>query len=84
MNLPSHVTIGLVKKKNTTRSISVERPSANAKPLTTPAAKMKSTTAARSETASAARQVFRARTQPDSTATRIDLPSRISSRIRSK
>ena len=36
------------------------------------------------ETASAARHVFRARFQPASTATRIDLPSRISSRMRSK
>ncbi len=32
-NRASQETIGLVKKKNTTRSISVERPSANAKPL---------------------------------------------------
>jgi hypothetical protein len=33
-------TSGLVKKKNTTMSMIVDRPSANAKPRTTPAAKM--------------------------------------------
>ena len=83
-NRASHETIGWVNQKKTTRSMSVEMPSANANPRTTPAAKMKRTTAASNETASAARQVFRARFQPASTATRIDLPSRISSRMRSK
>ena len=54
----SQVTIGLVNRKNTTRSMTVLMPSANAKPFTTPIAKMKSTTAASSDTASAARQVI--------------------------
>ena len=39
-NRASQDTIGLVNQKNTARSISVERPSAKAKPFTTPAAKM--------------------------------------------
>ena len=58
MNRASQVTIGLVNRKNTTRSITVLMPSANAKPFTTPIAKMKSTTAASSDTASAATQVI--------------------------
>ena len=44
----SQDTSGLVKKKKTTRSIRVERPSAKAKPFTTPIAKMYSTIAASS------------------------------------
>src|SRR4029078_2264487 len=80
----SQDTIGWVNQKNTATSISVDRPSANAKPFTTPAAKMYSTMAASTETASAARQVARARIQPASTATRIDFPDLISSRMRSK
>ena len=40
VNRASQETIGLVNQKNTARSISVDRPSANAKPFTTPAAKM--------------------------------------------
>ena len=39
-NRASHDTIGCVNQKKTARSISVERPSAKAKPFTTPAAKM--------------------------------------------
>ncbi len=82
--LARRVITGLVNQKNTIRSITVLIPSANAKPLTTPIVNTNSTTAASSDTESAARQVFRARAQPVSTATRIDLPARISSRIRSK
>ncbi len=40
VNRASHDTIGWVNQKKIARSISVERPSANAKPFTTPAAKM--------------------------------------------
>src|SRR4029079_5936280 len=55
-NLASHDTIGLVNQKKTSRSISVDSPRANAKPFTTPAAKMYRTTAARIDTESAATQ----------------------------
>ena len=51
------VTIGLVKKNTMKTSITVLRPSANAKPLTTPIAKMNKISAARNEIASAARIV---------------------------
>jgi hypothetical protein len=79
----SQETIGLVNQKNTARSMTVVMPSAKAKPLTTPIAKMNSTTAASSDTMSATTHVIFARSHPASTATRTDLPSRISSRIRS-
>ena len=75
---------GLVKQNTTRMSISVVRPSANAKPRTTPIAKMNRMSAAMIDTASAARIVPRARFQPLSTASRSDLPSRTSSRSRSK
>ena len=39
-NLASHDTIGCVNQKKIARSMIVEMPSANAKPFTTPAAKM--------------------------------------------
>ncbi len=65
-------------------SISVVSPSVNAKPRTSPSDRMYSSSAARNDTVSDTRMVRRALAQPRSTAARSDLPSRTSSRNRSK
>ena len=78
------MTIGLVNRKTTRMSISVVRPRVNAKPRTSPIAKMYSSRAARNETVSETRIVRLALAQPRSTAARSDLPSLTSSRSRSK
>ena len=78
------VISGLVKKKTTTTSRTVVRPSVNAKPWTLPTVTMNSTAAARNDTKSETRMVRRARGQARSTAGRRVRPSRISSRTRSK
>ena len=77
-------TSGRVNMNATTTSTRVVRPRVNAKPRTLPTERKYRTTAASSETKSAARIVRRARIQPASPAARRLRPSRISSRMRSK
>ena len=68
----------------TSKSTSVVSPNVNANPRTPPTAKKYRRIAAMIETESATMIVWRAFTHPDSTAERSDLPSRASSRMRSK
>jgi hypothetical protein len=82
--LASSVIIGLVNRNTTITSMSVVRPRVNAKFCTSVTANLYSTAAARKDTESETRIVRRARRQPCSTADRSDLPSRTSSRSRSK
>ncbi len=84
MVLASSVIIGLVNRNTTTMSISVVRPSVKAKPRTSPIDRMYSSNAARNETVSDTMMVRLALVQPRSTADLSDLPSRTSSRSRSK
>ena len=80
----NRVTIGMVYTNTTSRSMTVERPRVKAKPCTEPTVSSYRTTAAISVTMSEAMIVRRARIQPWRTAERSDLPSRSSSRNRSK
>ena len=77
-------TRGRVNRKATSTSMIVVKPSTKAKPRTLPTEMKYRIAAASSDTKSAARIVFRARTQPVSAAERRVRPSRISSRMRSK
>src|SRR5579875_1947032 len=80
----SNVTSGLVKAKTMKRSTMVERPRVKANPRTSPTASQYKMMAAIKETRSAETMVRRARNHPFSTALRSELPSRTSSRNRSK
>lgn len=75
---------GWVNSTKMTMSITVVRPSVNAKPFTVASAMMYSTTAASTLIDFALKIVRFARAQPSSTAANGDFPSRSSSRMRSK
>ena len=77
-------TSGRVNRNATATSTTVVSPSVKANPRTLPTDRKYRTTAARTDTKSAARIVRRARIQPASPAARRLRPSRISSLMRSK